>query len=88
MTITEFIVNRIDGEEGVGTQWMQLPLQRTPPANTPSDLSDVRDLAQLVAECDARRALLHGPAAQDSEVLCNLASVYAQHPDHDTDWNK
>ena len=55
LTITEFVLERVGEEEAAVRTWMQLPLQRTPPRTT-SDLSDVRDPAQLLEECEARRA--------------------------------
>ena len=91
MTITEFVLDRVDEEEAVARQWMHLPEQRTPPRTT-SDLSDVRDPAQLLAECEARRALLHGrfsdPARDETgdEVVRCLAAVYADHHDYNPDW--
>ncbi len=90
-TITEFVLDRVGEEEAAARTWMQLPLQRTPPKTT-SDLSDVRDPAQLLAECEARRALIlgrlrdHGQDESGDEVVRCLAAVYANHPDYNPDW--
>lgn len=98
MTIVEFLLARIAEDEARAQARREAMLnvaERWPTLSEDiRNLIDVRGIDRVLAECQAKRAIIEqvsdiewtGSYAVRDVVLGHLAAVYADHPDYDEAW--
>jgi hypothetical protein len=92
MTITEFLLARIAEDEAAIPEWHARLVAGSPIADWIRHIGD-----RVLAECAAKRAIVEALIGTDPRhealsaltlefVVGQLAAIYADHPDYDTEW--